>query len=150
MMQPSNVGVPLRGEIWSVNFNSPITAPTPPNNTPKANLPTTGDEIYKIRPVVVMNISIALNLKLVIVVPFTSWQSHFQTNNYFWMIKVTADTMNRLSNDSAANIFQVQSISTQRIINKIGVLTTQQMDLISATIAFCIDYNPPKQLTPTK
>jgi hypothetical protein len=32
----------------------------------------------------------------------------------------------------------------QRLTQKIGVLTTQQMHLIAATIAFCIGYNPPQ------
>jgi mRNA interferase MazF len=141
MMLPSKV--PSRGEIWWVNFNSPITAPTPPLGTPQAQLPTTGDEIYKTRPAVVMNIPASWNLQLAIVVPITSWQNHFQTNNYFWMVKIMADASNRLPNDSAANTFQIKSVSAQRFTRKIGVLTTQQMDLIAATIAFCIGYNPP-------
>lgn len=143
-MLPSNLVGPSRGEIWWVNFNAPITVPTPPDNTPKDQLPTTGDEIYKTRPAVVMNIPASWNLQLVIVVPITKWQNRFQTNNYFWMVKILADATNQLLNDSAANTFQIKSVSTQRFTQKIGVLTTQQMDLIAATIAFCIGYNPPK------
>lgn len=143
-MPPSNPALPSRGEIWWVNFNSPITAPTPADNAPREQLPTTGDEIYKTRPAVVMNIPASWNLQLAIVVPITSWQHRFQVNNYFWMVKILADTTNQLTNDSAANTFQVKSISAQRFTRKIGVLTTQQMDLIAATVAFCIGYNPPK------
>jgi mRNA interferase MazF len=143
-MQPSNPAAPSRGEIWWVNFNSPLTAPTPPAGTPPTQLPTTGDEIYKTRPAVVMNIPATWNLQLVIVVPITSWQNRFQTNNYFWMVKILADATNRLPNDSAANTFQVKSVAAQRFTRKIGVLNTPQMDLIAATIAFCIGYNPPK------
>jgi len=143
-MPPSNPVVPSRGEIWWVNFNTPITAPTPPKGTSQAQSPTTGDEIYKTRPAVVMNIPAAWNLQLVIVVPITSWQNHFQTNNYFWMVQIPKDTTNQLRNDSAANTFQIKSVSAQRFTRKIGVLTTQQMDLIAATIAFCIGYNPPQ------
>lgn len=142
-MPLSNPASPSRGEIWWVNFNSPITALTPSTGTPQAQLPTTGDEIYKTRPAVVMNIPAAWNLQLVIVVPITSWQSRFQTNNYFWMVKIPADATNQLPNDSAANAFQVKSVSAQRFTTKIGILTTQQMDLIAATIAFCIGYKPP-------
>lgn len=143
-MPPSSLALPSRGEIWWVNFNSPITAPTPQSGIPQTQLPTTGDEIYKTRPAVVINIPASWNLQLAIVVPITSWQQKFQSNNYFWMVNILADTTNKLPNDSAANTFQVKSISAQRFTQKIGVLTTQQMDLIAATIAYCIGYNPPK------
>lgn len=145
-MPPSKPIVPSRGDIWWVNFNSPITAPTPPANTPQAQLPTTGDEIYKTRPAVVMNIASSWNLQLLIVVPITSWQNRFQANHYFWMVKLPADASNRLPNDSAANVFQVKSVSGQRFTQKIGVLTSAQTDLIAATIAYCIGYNPPKPI----
>jgi len=90
MMMPSNIPQPLRGEIWWVNFNSPITAPTPPIGTPKSQLPTTGDEIYKARPAVVLTIPYTWNLDLHIVAPITSWQPHFQTNQYFWMTLIAS------------------------------------------------------------
>lgn len=135
---------PFRGEVWWVKFNSPITANTPPANTPKANLPTTGDEIYKRRPAVVLNIQAAWRNQLYIVVPLTSWQEYFQQNKYFWMVKILADSTNKLPNNSAADTFQVKSVSILRFDSKLGILTTAQMDLITATIAFCIGYVPPK------
>jgi mRNA interferase MazF len=143
-MTVSRSMAPARGEIWLVNFNSPITAPSPAQNTPQSKLPTTGDEIYKARPAVVMNIAAAWNLQLLIVVPITSWQAKFQINNYFWMVKILADTNNHLTNDSAANVIQVKSVSIQRFQHKIGGLTAGQMDLIAATIALCVGYVPPK------
>jgi len=117
MTTPSSTIVnPQRGEIWWVNFNSPITAPNPPYGTQKTELPTTGDEIYKKRPAVVMNISSHWNLDLLIVVPITKWQSHFKTNNYFGMVEVPKDNINNLTADSAANAFQVKSVSSKRLI----------------------------------
>jgi len=146
-MLPSNqvnLTSPVRGEIWRVNFNTPITIPTPPYGTPQSQLPTTGDEIYKIRPAVVVNIQEMWNLQLLIVVPITSWQPRFQVNNWFWLVEIPSDLTNQLPNDSAANTFQVKSVSTQRFVQRIGMLTTQQTDLITATIAFCVGYTPPK------
>jgi mRNA interferase MazF len=143
-MPLSELPQPCRGEIWRVNFNSPITAPTPPDGTPQAQLPTTGDEIYKSRPAVVMNIPAAWNLKLAMVVPITSWQPRFQASNYFWMVKLQADATNQLDNDSAANTLQFKSISTLRFAHKIGTLTVPQLDLIAATIALCIGYKLPE------
>ncbi len=142
-MPPSSPPAPARGEVWWVNFNSPITLPSPRKKTPKSQLPTTGDEIYKIRPAVVMNIQAAWNLDLVIVVPLTTWQARFQTNRYFWLISIPADGTNQLRADSAANTFQIKSVSTSRFKEKSGILTTAQMDLIAVTVAFCIGYKLP-------
>jgi len=140
MMMPSNLIQPIRGDIWWINFNAPITSPTPPSGTPQSQLPTTGDEIYKSRPAVVLTIPHSWNLDLEIVVPITSWQPHFQTKQYFWMIKLFADTTNQLKNDSAVNVLQIKSVSTRRFKTKIGIMTSQQLDLITATVAFCIGH----------
>lgn len=137
---PSNLIQPIRGDIWWINFNAPITSPTPPSGTPQSQLPTTGDEIYKSRPAVVLTIPHSWNLDLEIVVPITSWQPHFQTKQYFWMIKLFADTTNQLKNDSAVNVLQIKSVSTRRLKTKIGIMTSQQLDLITATVAFCIGH----------
>lgn len=140
----SALAKPQRGEIWLVNFNSPITTRTPPRGTPQSQLPTTGDEIYKKRPSVIMNITSHWNLDLLIVVPITTWQSRFKTNNYFWIVELPKNNTNKLKSDSAANTFQVKSVSAKRFDRKVGVLTSTQLDLIAATIAFCIGYSPPK------
>jgi len=70
-------------------------------------------------------------------------------NNWFWLVEIPADMSNLLPKDSAANTFQIKSVSTQRFVQKIGMLATQQTDLIAATIAFCIGYTPPKSLAPS-
>ncbi len=126
MARQSNTSTrPQRGEIWLVNFN-----------------PAVGDEIYKTRPAVVMNISANWNLKLYIVVPVTKWQKHFTTNHYFWMIKLPKDRGNNLTFDSAANAFQIKSVSKARFTRKIGVLATPQLESIAETVALCIGHSP--------
>ena len=137
---------PQRGEIWYVNFNTPVTAPTPPPGTPKSLLPTTGDEIYKERPAVVMSISQRWRLNLHIVVPLTKWRPHFRANGYFWMIELPKDRRNNLREDSAANTFQVKSVSLTRFLNRHGTVSSSQLDQIAETVAFCIGYSPPKSI----
>jgi mRNA interferase MazF len=112
----------LRNEIWLVNFD-----------------PTIGDEIQKTRPAVVVSVRSPYRHRLKIVVPITSWQDKFA--NDFWMVKVPATQSSGLDNESAANAFQIKSVSEQRFIRKLGVLTDAQMDEITTAIALCIDYN---------
>ena len=99
MTRQSNTSIrPQRGEIWSVNFD-----------------PSVGDEIYKIRPAVVMNISANWNLKLHIVVPVTKWQERFKINNYFWMIELPKDTGNNL-NQPHCRLILTKSSSANAIL----------------------------------
>ena len=119
---------PQRGEIWWVNFN-----------------PSIGDEIQKRRPAVVLNIPAHWNLKLHIVVPLTKWQERFSTNQYFWMVELPRDRNNNLPFDSAANAFQVKSVSNRRFNDVIGVLSSSQLDAVAATIALCIGLSFPNQ-----
>lgn len=112
-----------RGEIWLVNFD-----------------PQEGQEIQKIRPAVVMNIAAAGRLQLQIVVPITSWKQKFAQD--FWMIKLLPTLSNGLVNESAADVFQVKSLSVNRFVNKLGVLIPTELDDIAATIALCVGYNP--------
>jgi len=112
---------PSRGEIWKVRFD-----------------PSEGDEIKKVRPAVVMTIPNAGRINLQIVIPITGWQPQF--SRYFWMVKLMPDTSNGLDKDSAADAFQVKSVSVKRFQAKVGVITEKQLDEIAAAIAFCIGY----------
>jgi mRNA interferase MazF len=100
-----------------------------------------GDEIQKTRPAVIVSVGAAFRHRLQIVVPITSWQSKFE--NDFWMIHLPADATNGLDNDSAANAFQVKSVSEERFIRKIGILDDPTLDEITTAIALCIGYSPP-------
>ncbi len=112
-----------RGDIWMIRFD-----------------PSEGDEIQKIRPAVVMTASGAGKMRLQIVVPITNWQPQF--SRYFWMVQLTPDAQNGLSKDSAADAFQVKSLSINRFHRKLGHVTTDQLDEISAAIALCVGYTP--------
>lgn len=131
-----------RGEIWIVNFNSPISAQTPSPGSPNSKWPTTGHEIAKPRPAVVLNVSAAWELDLHIVVPLRRWRSRFEKNNYFWIVRLHKDTLNKLTNDTGADTFQVKSVSRERFQHRIGVVTNDQLRLLLATVAYCIGYSP--------
>jgi mRNA interferase MazF len=112
-----------RGEIWLVNFD-----------------PTVGDEIQKTRPAVVMSIGAIFRHRLRIVVPITSWQDKFSDD--FWMIRLTPTTDSGLDRESTANTYQIKSLSEERFVRKLGVLTNDLMNDIAAAIAVCIGFNP--------
>ena len=131
---------PRRGEIWRVNFNSPLSAKTPEQWVKTEELPTTGDEIFKVRPAVVMNVAEQWNLKLRIVVPITEWNEDYVTNRFFWMVKIPASSLNGLEGDSGADTFQVKSVSTSRFGQKLGVATRDELRLLTDTVALCIGY----------
>lgn len=113
-----------RGDIWTIRFD-----------------PSEGDEIQKIRPAVVMTIADAGKMRLQIVVPITGWQLQF--TRYFWMVQLIATDQNGLSKDSAADAFQVKSLSTNRFQRKLGSVTKDQLNEISTAIALCVGYSPP-------
>jgi mRNA interferase MazF len=113
-----------RGDIWTVRFD-----------------PSEGDEIRKIRPAIVMSIKQAGRLELHIVVPITEWQPQF--SKYFWMILLLPTSTNGLSKESAADAFQIKSVSANRFQTKLGVVTPGEIDRIATAIVFCIGYNVP-------
>ena len=121
-MNPPNIVV-TRGDVWEVRFD-----------------PSEGDEIKKIRPAVVMTTAGAGKMRLQIVVPITGWQPQFA--RYFWMTQISPTQANGLSKDSAADSFQVKSVSLSRFQNKLGVLTSDQLSEIAESVALCVGYSP--------
>ncbi len=91
-----------RGEIWLVNLD-----------------PTIGSEIKKSRPAVIVNDDAIGILPLRVIVPITDWKPHYGAAP--WMVKLDPDEGNNLSKTSAADCFQVRSVSQLRLIRKLGV-----------------------------
>ena len=83
--------------------------------------PTIGDEIGKIRPAVIVNNDEIGILRLKVVVPITGWQEVF--GRVAWMVKIEPDHDNGLSKRSAADTFQVRSVSQERLVKQIGTLS---------------------------
>ena len=113
-----------RGDIWTVNLE-----------------PTIGAEITKTRPAVILNMPQVGRLPLVIVVPITEWNPVF--DEYVWFIRLLPTAENGLTKASAADAFQVKSISELRLVRRMGQMASTDLDAITAAVALCIGYRHP-------
>jgi mRNA interferase MazF len=80
--------------------------------------PTIGAEIQKKRPAIIVNDNALGKLPLKVIVPITDWKDRYDIAP--WMVKIEPDNINGLSKTSAADCFQVRSLSQERLIKKIG------------------------------
>jgi mRNA interferase MazF len=108
-----------REQIWRVNLN-----------------PSQGDEISKIRPCIVLSGASAGRLNLRIVVPVTDWKEQYA--GYFWMTRIDPDETNGLNKTSAADAFQVRSVSLTRFVSHVGMITDERVERIVKAVALCI------------
>ena len=100
-----------QGEIWLINLD-----------------PTVGAEIKKTRPAIIVNNNAVGKLPLKIIVPVTDWNDRYGTAP--WMSKLMPDKENGLTKVSAADSFQIRSVSQVRFVNKIGTVSETIMDEI--------------------
>ena len=98
----------FRGEIWRVNLE-----------------PTVGAEIRKSRPVIVVGDDRIGRLPLRDIVPLTDWKDRYAAAE--WLVKIEPDAANNLDKISAADAFQVRSVSIKRFENKFGELSADKM-----------------------
>ena len=105
-----------QGEIWLINLD-----------------PTTGAEIKKTRPGVIVNDDSLGGLPLRVIVPMTNWKDKYEIAS--WMIKVEPTKANSLHKTSSADCFQVRSISEKRFIRKLGKIDSQTLDKIKEGLA---------------
>jgi len=109
-----------RGEIWLVQLN-----------------PTVGSEIGKTRPVVIVSNNAVGVLPLKVVIPITDWKDRYSV--YPWMVKLETTIDNGLSKVSAADAFQVRSLSQERFVRKLGYLENQSIQIISQALIIVLD-----------
>ncbi len=100
-----------RGEIWLVNLD-----------------PTIGSEIHKTRPAVIVSSDLVGILPLKVIVPFTEWKDRYM--QAAWMVKIDPDSQNCLKKASAADTLQIRSVSQQRLVQKVGMLSQLQVTRI--------------------
>ncbi len=98
--------------------------------------PVKGAEIGKKRPAVVVSLSSIGKLPLRIVVPITGWDAKYATVP--WLVCLRPRKDNGLNKKSAADCFQVKSVSINRFATKIGDLRAEEIEEISAAIALCV------------
>lgn len=111
---------PQRGEIWDVRFD-----------------PAVGAEIQKTRPAVVVNSPAIGKLPLRMVVPITGWDSRYA--NAPWLVKVLPLAATGLTKESAADAFQIKSVSLDRFVKRRGEVADAIMDDIASAVALCVD-----------
>lgn len=112
---------PQRGEIWLVDLN-----------------PTRGQEIQKTRPVVIISAKAFNSIALRIIIPITSWQEKFTDRPF--MVPIIASYEHGLEHDSAGNVLQVRSISTERFVKHLGQVRDETLQELLAGLIICIDY----------
>jgi mRNA interferase MazF len=110
-----------RGEIWWANFD-----------------PTIGSEIRKLRPAVIISRDGMGKLPIRVVVPLTEWRAEFE--DYIWMVKLIPSWENGLDKTVAADGLQVRAVSTQRLSEKKGHVTPQELADIVSAVGYVIDH----------
>lgn len=111
---------PQQGEVWRVRLD-----------------PGVGAEMGKTRPCVVISSPSVGRLPLCIIVPITDWKDSFAS--YSWMTRLEPDTENGLSKTSAADGFQVRSVSPLRFEEKVGVVSAEILKEMEATVHISIE-----------
>jgi len=104
-----------KGEVWLINLD-----------------PTVGAEIRKTRPAIIMNEDAIGILPLRIIVPLTDWKEHFKIAP--WMVRIDPEPANGLNKASAADAFQIRSVSQTRFVNRIGRITNEQVQEVLKAI----------------
>ncbi len=112
-----------QNEIWLINLD-----------------PTIGAEIKKTRPAVIVNDDSLGKLPLKVIVPLTDWKDRYEIAP--WMIQIEPNKINGLTKQSAADCFQIRSVSNERFVKRIGELSDNLMDDIRIGISrvLTIDY----------
>ena len=98
--------------------------------------PTQGAEIGKTRPAVVTSPQSVGRLPLRIVVPITAWQPKYATVP--WLVYLRPTSRNGLIKDSAADCFQVKSVSVGRFEKCVGSVRADEVEEIAAAVALCV------------
>ncbi|PRX38827.1 mRNA interferase MazF [Planifilum fimeticola] len=109
----------VRGQVWKVNLD-----------------PTRGAEMKKLRPCVVVSADSIGKLPLKVIVPITEWKEIYAS--YPWIVKLEPNVQNGLDKLSAADAFQVKSLSTERFVKQLGVLAEEEIDDIVSAIGIVI------------
>jgi len=109
----------LKGEIWFINLD-----------------PTIGAEIQKMRPAVIVNENAMGILPLRIIVPLTAWKDRYLIAP--WMVRIDPDAENGLNKPSAADAFQIRSVSQARFTRQVGRVSDDILHKILEAIQIVI------------
>lgn len=109
-----------RSEIWLINLDPTISA-----------------EIKKTRPALIVNSDAIGILPLKVIVPLTDWKEHYAVAS--WMVKVDPTRQNGLEKSSAADAFQVRSVSQERFVRRLGSLDNKALAAIANALKLVLE-----------
>jgi len=98
--------------------------------------------MQKTRPAVIVSDDLVGTLALKIIVPVTDWKDHYSEVD--WMARLEPSDENGLNKVSAADTFQVRSVSQARLVRKLGKVSEADLLSIRQAIAFVFDLEAPK------
>jgi mRNA interferase MazF len=104
-----------QGEIWQIELD-----------------PAIGAEIKKSRPAIIISDDAVGILPLKVVIPITHWQERY--SRCPWMVKIEVTAENGLATVSAADCFQIRSVSVRRLVNRLGVVKPEIVDQVKEAI----------------
>jgi mRNA interferase MazF len=104
-----------RGEVWLINLD-----------------PTLGAEMQKTRPAVIVNDDAIGILPLRVIVPLTEWKEHYSIAP--WMVRIEPGSTNGLEKISAADAFQIRSVSQAGFVSRLGRIPNDQLQAILTAI----------------
>ena len=108
-----------KGEIWLINLD-----------------PTVGAEIRKTRPAVIVSEDAIGLLPLRVIVPLTDWKDRYAVAT--WMVSISPNAQNGLAKTSAADAFQIRSVSQERFVQRLGKLSSDQISQIVKAVQIVI------------
>ncbi|WP_019498256.1 type II toxin-antitoxin system PemK/MazF family toxin [Pseudanabaena sp. PCC 6802] len=112
---------PKRGDIWLVQLD-----------------PTRGQEIQKTRPALIVSSDLFSTIPMRIIIPIATWQPKFQNRPF--MVPILKTEQNGLDVDSAGNVLQVRSVTTERFVRCLGSVSVKVLKEVVAGLIICVDY----------
>jgi mRNA interferase MazF len=76
-------------------------------------------------------------LPLKVIVPITEWKERYTVRP--WMVRLEPSTENNLVKTSAVDTFQIRSVSETRLAKKLGLLSDDEMQLVSQALAIVLN-----------
>jgi mRNA interferase MazF len=104
-----------RGEVWVVDLD-----------------PVIGSELRKTRSAVIVSRDEIGVLPVKVVVPITAWRDEFAKAD--WLVPLEKDSHNGLTKKSTADTVQVRSIIEQRLVKKLGSLSSADLEKIASAL----------------
>jgi len=111
------------GDIYTVDFD-----------------PQTGSTLNKTLPVIVLNGGDHRYLPLAIVAPIIDWEDYLAENPFF--VSLEHEPLKGLRNKSMIDCYQLRAIDHERLIEKIGTLSSDKMNQIKKSISLILDIEP--------